>query len=133
MWRFFLDITRSRICSCRGFSENSCGIASLTPSDACIPTRVLTRPSLPYREAVKLAFVPASGRGFADAAVTPPLTPTWLQSPEYLRHPGDFRSYCHAPARLWPLEPSTVSLDLTLHWLTRGARLFQTGALPAHF
>ena len=42
-----------------------------------------------------------------------PITPAWLQSPEHLRRPGDFRSYCHAPARLWTPEPSTDSLDLT--------------------
>ena len=46
-----------------------------------------------------------------DAAVTPPVTPAWLQSPGHLRRPRDFRSYCHAPARLWPPEPSTDSLE----------------------
>ena len=46
-----------------------------------------------------------------DAAVTPPVTPAWLQSPEHLRRPGDFRSHCHAPARLWPPESSTDSLE----------------------
>lgn len=66
------------------------------------------------------------------AAYTPPVTPAWLQSPEHLRRPGDFRSYCHAPARLWPPEPSTDSLDLTHNWPALGARLFQTGALPTH-
>ena len=60
------------------------------------------------------------------------VTPAWLQSPEQLRRPGDFRSYCHAPARLWPPEPSTDSLDLTHNWPALGARLFQTGALPTH-
>ena len=39
-----------------------------------------------------------------------PITPAWLQSPEHLRRPGDCRSYCHAPARLWPSVPSTDSL-----------------------
>lgn len=57
-----------------------------------------------------------------------PITPAWLQSPEHLRRPGDFRSYCHAPARLWTPEPSTDSLDLTHNRPTRGARLFQTGS-----
>ena len=60
------------------------------------------------------------------------VTPAWLQSPGHLRRPGDFRSYCHAPARLWPPEPSTDSLDLTHNWPALGARLFQTGALPTH-
>ena len=74
------------------------------------------------------------GGSSADASATthPERTPAWLQSPEHLRRPGDFRSYCHAPARLWPPEPSTDSLDLTHNWPARGARLFQTGALPAH-
>ena len=61
-----------------------------------------------------------------------PITPAWLQSPGHLRRPGDFRSYCHAPARLWPPKPSTDSLDLTHNWPALGARLFQTGALPTH-
>ena len=61
-----------------------------------------------------------------------PITPAWLQSPEHLRRPGDFRSYCHAPARLWPPKPSTDSLDPTHNRPARGVRLFQTGALPAH-
>ena len=47
---------------------------------------------------------------FADAS-PPPVTPAWLQPPEHLRRSGDFRSYCHAPARLWPPEPSTDSLE----------------------
>ena len=61
------------------------------------------------------------------------VTPAWLQSPEHLRRPGDFRSYCHAPASLWPLERSTDSLDLTHNRPSLGARLFQTSALPTHF
>lgn len=61
------------------------------------------------------------------------VTPAWLQSPGHLRRPEDFRSYCHAPARLWPPEPSTDSLDLTHNWPALGARLFQTGALLTHF
>ena len=52
--------------------------------------------------------------------------------PGHLRRPGDFRFYCHAPARLWPSEPSTDSLDLTHNRPALGARLFQTGALPTH-
>lgn len=51
-----------------------------------------------------------SAARFADAS-PPPVTPAWLQSPGHLRRPGDFRSYCHAPARLWPSEPSTDSLE----------------------
>ena len=51
-----------------------------------------------------------SAARFADAS-PPPVTPAWLQSPGHLRRPGDFRSYCHAPARLWPPEPSTDSLE----------------------
>ncbi len=47
---------------------------------------------------------------FADAP-PPPVTPAWLQSPRHLRRPGDFRSHCHAPARLWPPESSTDSLE----------------------
>lgn len=46
--------------------------------------------------------------------------------------PGDFRSYCHAPARLWPPKLSTDSLDLTRNRPALGARLFQTGVLPTH-
>lgn len=56
--------------------------------------------SLPVQmEADKLAF-PVGHAGLAPV-------------PGHLRRPGDFRSYCHAPARLWPPEPSTDSLDLT--------------------
>ena len=94
------------------------GIARLTPGDSCIPTRALTRPSRPY--------------GKRSSSRSQLVTPAWLQSPEHLRRPRDFRSYCHAPARLWPPVPSTDSLDLTHQWPARGARLFQTGALPAH-
>ena len=72
-----------------------------------------------------------SAARFADAS-PPPVTPAWLQSPGHLRRPGDFRSYCHAPARLWPSESSTDSLDPTHQWPARGARLFQTGALLPH-
>ena len=64
----------------------------------------------PPKKAVKLAFVPSPPHSFADAS-PPPVTPAWLQSPGHLRRPGDFRSYCHAPARLWPPEPSTDSLE----------------------
>lgn len=107
------------------------GIARLTPGDSCIPTRALTRPSRPYGKR-------SSSRSFRRAAAPlarpsrSPITPAWLQSPEHLRRPGDFRSYCHAPARLWPSKPSTDSLDLTHYRPAHGARLFQTGALPAH-
>ncbi len=94
------------------------GIARLTPGDSCIPTRALTRPSRP--------------KGKRSSSRSQLVTPAWLQSPEHLRRPGDFRSYCHAPARLWTPEPSTDSLDLTRNRLARGVRLFQTGALPAH-
>ena len=79
------------------------------------------------------ARVPSgSAARFADASL-PPVTPAWLQSPEHLRRPGDFRSYCHAPARLWPPEPSTDSLEPTHQWPARRARLFRTGALLTHF
>ena len=94
------------------------GIARLTPGDAFIPTRSLTLPSRPY--------------GKRSSSRSRLVTPAWLQSPEHLRRPGDFRSYCHAPARLWPPEPSTDSLDLTHNRPALGARLFQTGALPTH-
>ena len=108
------------------------GIARLTPGDAFIPTRALTRPSRPYGKRSSSRSFRRAAACSAGAAVTPPITPAWLQSPEHLRRPGDFRSYCHAPARLWPSEPSTDSLDLTHNRPARGARLFQTGALPAH-
>lgn len=76
------------------------GIARLTPGDSCIPTRVLTRPSRPY--------------GKRSSSRSRLVTPAWLQSPEHLRRPGDFRSYCHAPARLWPSErPQTRSSPRT--------------------
>lgn len=94
------------------------GIARLTPGDAFIPTRSLALPSRPY--------------GKRSSSRSQLVTPAWLQSPEHLRRPGDFRSYCHAPARLWPSEPSTDSLDLTHYRPAHGARLFQTGALSAH-
>ena len=70
-------------------------------------------------KAVKLAFP------IGHASLAP--------SPEHLRRPEDFRSYCHAPARLWPPKPSTDSLDLTHNRPAHGARLFQTGALLPHF
>ena len=60
-----------------------------------------------------------------------PITPAWLQSPEHLRRPGDFRSYCHAPARLWPSKPSTDSLKLT-HPLARPRRPSVPDRRPAH-
>lgn len=108
------------------------GIARLTPGDSCIPTRALTRPSRPYGKRSSSRSFRRAAACSAGASVTPPITPAWLQFPEHLRRPGDFRSYCHAPARLWPPEPSTDSLDLTHNRPARGARLFQTGALPAH-
>ena len=94
------------------------GIARLTPGDAFIPTRSLALPTRPY--------------GKRSSSRSRLVTPAWLQSPEQLRRPGDFRSYCRAPARLWPPEPSTDSLKLTHNRPALGARLFQTGALPTH-
>ena len=82
-------------------------------------------------KAVKPSSLSATAARFADAAITfrdAGLAPV----PGHLRRPGDFRSYCHAPARLWPPEPSTDSLDLTHNRPALGARLFQTGALPTH-
>ena len=77
------------------------------------------------------ARVPSgSAARFADASPLP-VTPAWLQSPGHLRRPGDFRSYCHAPARLWPPEPSTDSLEPTPHWPARGARLPDRRPAPA--
>ena len=108
------------------------GIARLTPGDAFIPTRSLALPSRPYGKRSSPRSFRRAAACFAGAAVTPPITPAWLQSPEHLRRPGDFRSYCHAPARLWPPKPSTDSLDLTHNMPALGARLFQTGALPTH-
>ena len=55
-----------------------------------------------------------------------------LITPGHLRRPGDFRSYCHAPASLWTAPTATDSLDPTHQWPAYGARLFQTGALPVH-
>ena len=78
------------------------------------------------------ARVPSGSAARCADASPPPVTPAWLQSPGHLRRPGDFRSYCHAPARLWPPKPSTDSLDLTHNRPALGARLFQTGALPTH-
>ena len=103
------------------------GIARLTPGDAFIPTRALTRPSRPYGKRSSSRSFRRAAACSAGAAVTPPITPAWLQSPEHLRRPGDFRSYCHAPARLRQPEPSTDSLDPRTQWPARGARLFQTG------
>lgn len=80
------------------------------------PINARTRPGM--EKSVKPAF-PIGHAGLAPV-------------PGHLRRPGDFRSYCHAPARLWPSEPSTDSLDLTHNWPALGARLFQTGALPTH-
>ena len=108
------------------------GIARLTPGDSCIPTWALTRPSRPYGKRSSSRSFRRAAAASRTAAVTPPVTPAWLQSPEHLRRPGDFRSYCHAPARLWPPEPSTDSLDLTHNRPAIGARLFQTVALPTH-
>ena len=108
------------------------GVARLTPGDAFIPTRSLSLPSRPYRESGQARVRSGVRPQLRDAAVTPPVTPAWLQSPEQLRRPGDFRSYCRAPARLWPPEPSTDSLKLTHNRPALGARLFQTGALPTH-
>ena len=108
------------------------GIARLTPGDAFIPTRALTRPSRPYGKRSSSRSFRRAAAASRTAADTPPVTPAWLQSPVHLRRPGDCRSYCHAPARLWPPVPSTDSLDLTHYRPARGVRLFQTGALPAH-
>lgn len=78
------------------------------------------------------ARVPSgSAARFADAS-PPPVTPAWLQSPGHLRRPGDFRSYCHAPARLWPSEPSTDSLEPRSIG-PPAAPVLQTGALLTHF
>ena len=68
---------------------------------------------------------------FADAS-PPPVTPAWLQSPGHLRRPGDFRSYCHAPERLWPSEPSTDSLKPRTNGPSK-ASVFQTGTLLQYF
>ena len=57
------------------------------------------------------ARVPSGSAARCADASPPPVTPAWLQSPGHLRRPGDFRSHCHAPARLWPPEPSTDSLE----------------------
>ena len=103
-------------------------IARLTPGDAFIPTRSLSLPSRPYGKRSSPRSFRRTAASSAGACVTPPITPAWLQSPEHLRRPGDFRSHCHAPARLWPPEPSTDLLDLTHNKPARGARLFQTGA-----
>ena len=116
-----------------GVCNRKIGIARLTPGDTFIPTRSLSLPSRPYGKRSSSRSFRRAAACFADACVTPPITPAWLQSPEHLHRPGDFRSYCHAPARLWPPKPSTDSLDLTRNRPTRGARLFQTGALLTHF
>ena len=112
--------------------SSACGEESGRPSAGFIPTRSLALPSRPNRKRSSSRSFRRAAACSAGASVTPPITPAWLQSPEHLRRPGDFRSYCHAPARLWPPEPSTDSLDLTHKRPARGARLFQTGALPAH-
>ncbi len=113
--------------------SSACGEESGRPSAGFIPTRSLALPSRPYGKRSSSRSFRRAAVCSADAAVTPPITPAWLQSPEHLRRPRDFRSYCHAPARLWTPEPSTDSLDLTHYKPARGARLFQTGALSAHF
>ena len=107
------------------------GIARLTPGDSCIPTRALTRPSRPYGKRSSSRSFRRAAACSAGASVTPPVTPAWLQSPEHLRRPGDFRSYCHAPARLWPSKPSTDSLKLT-HPLARPRRPSVPDRRPAH-
>ncbi len=112
--------------------HKSSSAKAVSPGDAFIPTRSLALPSCPYGKRSSPRSFRRAAACFADASVTPPITPAWLQSPGHLRRPGDLRSYCHAPARLWPPEPSTDSLDLTHNRPARGARLFQTGALPAH-
>lgn len=78
-----------------------------------IATRVLTLPSRPYGKRSSSRSFRRAAAASRTAADTPPVTPAWLQSPERRRCSGDCRSYCHAPARLWPPEPSTDSLDLT--------------------
>lgn len=57
------------------------------------------------------ARVPSGCAARCADASPPSVTPAWLQSPEHLRRPGDFRSYCHALARLWTPESSTDSLE----------------------
>ena len=109
------------------------GIARLTPGDAFIPTRALSRPSRPYGKRLSPRSFRRAAACFADASVTLSNHASLALVPGHLRRPGDFRSYCHAPARLWPPEPSTDSLDLTHNRPARGARLFQTGALLTHF
>ena len=104
------------------------GIARLTPGDSCIPTRALTRPSRPYGKRSSSRSFRRAAACSAGAAVTPPITPAWLQSPEHLRRPGDFCSYCHAPARLWPPEPSTDSLEPR----TNGLPAAPVCSRPAH-
>ena len=83
-------------------------------------------------KAVKLAFIPASGRLLRWSGRYASNHASLAPVPGHPRRPGDFRSYCHAPARLWPPKPSTDSLDLTHNRPALGARLFQTGALPTH-
>lgn len=94
------------------------------PSAGFIPTTHMGKRSSPrlFRQQRHASLIPLSP---LDTSACAPV-------PGRRRCPGDFRSYCHAPASLWPSEPSTDSLDLTHYRPARVARLFQTGALPAH-